>query len=95
MNKPASTLACLPMFNSYGLLARVLTGDGEEPRSFQSEHGLYEALLAAGIQSEELQESLSALEVGSSFDVPVTSVQRTAFFAHIRPTDLHGTERVH
>ena len=83
------------MFNIYGLLDRVLTGDGSDSRFFQSVHGLKRALLAAGIHSEELQGSLSDLEVGTSFDVPVTNVQRAAFFAYSEPDHFRGPETVH
>jgi hypothetical protein len=75
------SITCLPMFNSYGLLDRVLTGTGSDSRPFESVAGLASALAATGIQLNELQDRVSNLDAGFYCEVLTTQAQAQEFFA--------------
>ena len=88
---PASGhIICMPMFNSYGLVDRVLAGNGASSRSFVTVRNLEEAFIACGIQTDLLADQLEALKVGFFCEVPVSQSQMHTFYNGERPKATVG-----
>ena len=63
------------MFNSYGLMDRILTGDGNSSRIFLTIDELILALNDSGIKSDMLTDHLKSLEAGLSFEIKVRRIE--------------------
>lgn len=80
MKSACDHIVCMPMFNSYGVLDRVLTGNATVSRSFVSVHDLMLALSACGVKPDSIRAQLSQLEMGFSVDVPASQEQMASFY---------------
>ena len=70
-----SRIICMPMFNSYGLVDVILTGDGMRSRQFLNASQLVLALQRAGISKERHLEDLALLEHGFSCEIRAEEIQ--------------------
>jgi hypothetical protein len=75
-------IVCFPMFNSYGLMDNILTGDGDSSRSFRTTSELRLALQRAGIRVEIFNEDIEGLECGLSFEIAASQSQKGHLFAN-------------
>jgi hypothetical protein len=80
MERASDHIVCMPMFNSYGLVDRVLTGNGQSSRTFVRVSDVASVFIACGIESDLLVEQLQQLEIGMSIEVPASQSQMNAFF---------------
>ena len=80
MGRADLRIACLPMFNSYGLMDRVLTANGVSSRQFHTVDELAFALAACGIRPDLLGDQLSHLEAGLWIDIQATRSQMAVFY---------------
>ena len=76
-----SRIICMPMFNSYGLVNVILTGDGMRSRHFLNATQLTLALQRAGIPEEPHLEDLALIEFGVSCEITAGEEQVASFYA--------------
>jgi hypothetical protein len=73
-------IVCMPLFNSYGLIDRILTWNGRFSRSFVGISDLATALINCGIDLDLLAGQVPQLMMGLSIEVPASRAQAEAFY---------------
>jgi hypothetical protein len=81
MDELVTSICFVPMFNSYGLLDVILTGDGKDSRIFRNSGDVKRALQQAGITVAGLEEDIDGLNSGVICEISVSGSQRDRFYA--------------